>query len=344
MVSRRLVAVFVIAAFAVVLAAVLARGPSSTSGSSKARGLQHLAALEGGGRDDSGGEAAEAYSDRAFPMDDISIAQIQGAISANNAVNARGAKLGSKWDFLGPRRSTSIGSERRRSRHRHSGRAALPRSRSTRSASRRSARSTSAQPAAVCGARRTRSLRTRRGSSSRTGSRRTRSARSPSTRTTRPARRSTSAQGEANASGDSEAGVGLYRTTDDGAHWSPVPGAAAISNLRAIGGTAIEPGDPSHIAIATRAGVRGLGSNSTSTGTVAAQSPATGIWETHDGGANWALTRAGTAYEVRFDPGNPNVLYAAIGLVGITRSTNDGAWETIFSRPPERPVHVLPGR
>jgi hypothetical protein len=35
-------------------------------------------------------------------MDDISIAQIQGAISANNAVKARGAKLGSKWDFLGP--------------------------------------------------------------------------------------------------------------------------------------------------------------------------------------------------------------------------------------------------
>ncbi|HMD12962.1 MAG TPA: hypothetical protein VKG90_11590, partial [Marmoricola sp.] len=64
--------------------------------------MQHLAALEGGGRDESGGEAAEAYSDRAFPMDDISIAQIQGAISANAAVKARGAKLGSQWDFLGP--------------------------------------------------------------------------------------------------------------------------------------------------------------------------------------------------------------------------------------------------
>src|SRR5262245_66564542 len=92
MVSRRLVAVFVIAGFAVVLAAVLARGSSSTSGASKARGLQHLALLEGGGRDDSGGAAAEAYSDRAYPMDDISMAQIQGAITANAEVKARGPK------------------------------------------------------------------------------------------------------------------------------------------------------------------------------------------------------------------------------------------------------------
>jgi hypothetical protein len=79
--------------------------------------------------------------------------------------------------------------------------------------------------------------------------------------------------------------------------------------------------------------VRGLGSNNTSTGTVGAQSPATGIWETHEGGANWTLTRPGIAYEVRFDPGKPNVLYAALGTVGIARSTNDAAWETIFSRP-----------
>ena len=35
--------------------------------------------------------------------------------------------------------------------------------------------------------------------------------------------------GEANASGDSEAGLGLYKTTDDGAHWSPVPGSAAVA-------------------------------------------------------------------------------------------------------------------
>jgi hypothetical protein len=66
------------------------------------KGLQHLAVLEDGGRDDSGGAAAEAYGDRAFPMDDISITQIQGAIAADAKVKARGAKLGSKWDSIGP--------------------------------------------------------------------------------------------------------------------------------------------------------------------------------------------------------------------------------------------------
>ena len=89
MVSRRLVAVLAIAAFAVVLAVLLARGSTSASSARSTGALQHLAALEGGGRDDSGGAAAEAYSARACPMADISIDQIQGAIAANNAVAGR---------------------------------------------------------------------------------------------------------------------------------------------------------------------------------------------------------------------------------------------------------------
>jgi hypothetical protein len=332
MVSRRLVAVFAIAAFAVALAVVLARGSTSTSSAQSVRGVQHLAALEGGGRDESGGAAAEAYSDRAFPMDDISIEQIQGAIAANNAVKARGAKLGSKWDFLGPETLNvdRLGTQAFTAPTQWSGRVTAlaidPKCKPQ--------ECTLYAGAAGGGVWRSKNALAPNPSwkfisdgipTNAIGSITV----DPNDATGKTIYVGT---GEANASGDSEAGVGLYRTTDDGAHWSLVPGAAAISNLRAIGGTAIEPGDPSHIAIATRSGVRGLGSNSTSTGTVAAQSPATGIWETHDGGANWALTRAGTAYEVRFDPGNPNVLYAAIGAVGIVRSTNDGAWETIFSR------------
>src|SRR4029453_1638910 len=332
MVSRRLVAVFAIAAFAVALAVGLARGSTSTSSAQSVRGVQHLAALEGGGRDESGGAAAEAYSDRAFPMGDISIEQIQGAIAANNAVKARGAKLGSKWDFLGPETLNvdRLGTPAFTAPAQGAGRVTAP------------AIDPKGQPqectlyAGAAGG----------------GVWRSKNALAPNpswkfisdgiptnaigsiTVDPNDATGKTIyvGTGEANASGDSEAGVGLYRTTDDGAHWSLVPGAAAISNLRAIGGTAIEPGDPSLIAIATPSGGRGLGPNTPHPGPVAAQPPGSGIWETHDGGANWALTRAGTAYEVRFDPGNPNVLYAAIGAVGIVRSTNDGAWETIFSR------------
>src|SRR4029079_13761852 len=73
--------------------------------------------------------------------------------------------------------------------------------------------------------------------------------------------------GEANASGDSEAGLGLYRSTDDGAHWSLVPGSVAAANNRAIAWIAIEPGNANHILFGTRTGVRGIGSNATSAGT-----------------------------------------------------------------------------
>src|SRR6185436_14314642 len=62
--------------------------------------------------------------------------------------------------------------------------------------------------------------------------------------------------GEANASGDSEAGLGLYKTIDGGAHWSLVPGSFAVSNLRSIAWVAVEPGHANHIMIGTRSGTR----------------------------------------------------------------------------------------
>ena len=140
--------------------------------------------------------------------------------------------------------------------------------------------------------------------------------------------------GEANASGDSEAGVGLYRTTDGGAHWSPVPGAAAISNLRAIGGTAIEPGDPSHIAIATRAGMRGDRLEQHQHRRPSRRSrPRLGIWETHDGGANWTLTRAGVGVRGPLRPGQPERAVRGDRLpVGLTAlDERRRRRETIFS-------------
>ena len=74
--SRRITAVLAVAGLAVVLAALLARGSGSTAAAPSAHGKQHLATLENGGRgesEESGGAAAEAYPDRAFPADSISI-------------------------------------------------------------------------------------------------------------------------------------------------------------------------------------------------------------------------------------------------------------------------------
>ena len=92
---------------------------------------------------------------------------------------------------------------------------------------------------------------------------------------------------------------------------------------------AIDPTNPSHILIATRPGTRGVASNG---GAVTAPGPTTGIYQSNDGGATFTLTRAGTAYEVKFDPSHAGVAYAAFGAVGLVRSTTGGTtWETIFS-------------
>src|SRR4051812_4311681 len=49
--------------------------------------------------------------------------------------------------------------------------------------------------------------------------------------------------GEPNGSSDSEAGVGLFRSTDGGVSWSLVPGSAAVARDRSIGSIAINPDD-----------------------------------------------------------------------------------------------------
>ena len=65
--------------------------------------------------------------------------------------------------------------------------------------------------------------------------------------------------GEANSSGDSAAGVGLYKSTDGGDTWTGPLGAAAFSG-RAIGSIAVRPGDPNIVYVATTRGVRGVSS------------------------------------------------------------------------------------
>lgn len=141
--------------------------------------------------------------------------------------------------------------------------------------------------------------------------------------------------GEPNASADSGAGVGLYRSRDGGDTWQIVGTSAAVSYGRAISSVAVDPTNPATIYIGTARAVRGISSvsgGSTSNPPVAA---AFGVYKTTDGGATWTLIWNGNnsvrgVNRLELDPRDPTTLYAAAFQQGLWRSTGGGAFERIF--------------
>ena len=332
---RRTAAVLVLAGTITLLSVLLARAstPESSLGKASVTRTAHAALLEREPGEALGGADAEAYADDAYPASQITINEIQGAIKANAAVSALAPKLSSKWDFIGPETLDvdRLGTQSFIKPTQWSGRvtalAVDPKCKPQ--------ECTLYVGAAGGGVWRTKNALAQNASwkqisagipTNAIGS----IAIDPNDRTGGTVYVGT---GEANSSGDSEAGLGLYKTTDDGAHWSSVAGSFAVANNRAIAWVAIEPGNANHILIGTRSGARGIGSNS-NVAVPGALAPPTGVYASTDGGANFTLTQAGLINEVKFDPGNANVVYATQAGVGLLRSNAGGAagtWETIFS-------------
>jgi len=106
--------------------------------------------------------------------------------------------------------------------------------------------------------------------------------------------------GEPNGSSDSEAGVGLYKSTDFGQSWTLVPGSTAstapcasgvgtcsVATGRSIGAIAIDPANPNHIFIGTT--VARHGSSSVNGGRFTPPEGAmVGLYESTDGGATFS--------------------------------------------------------
>jgi hypothetical protein len=118
--------------------------------------------------------------------------------------------------------------------------------------------------------------------------------------------------GEPNGSSDSEAGVGLYKSTDLGQSWTPVGTSANVSAGRSISALAIDPTDGKHLYMGT--GFAAFG-NSSVDGAVAPPGPPMGLYESLDGGATWTRVFNSEVAEIQLDPRNPATVYVA-GLFG----------------------------
>lgn len=120
--------------------------------------------------------------------------------------------------------------------------------------------------------------------------------------------------GEANSSGDSYSGTGIYKSTDGGSTWSHV----GLDSSYHIGRIAINPRNPEIVYVAVLGKLFGT-------------NPDRGIYKSTNGGATWEqklfISDSTAAVDVALNPTNPETLYAAM-------------WERI-RRPQQRMVGGL---
>ncbi|HET7291272.1 MAG TPA: sialidase family protein [Vicinamibacteria bacterium] len=150
--------------------------------------------------------------------------------------------------------------------------------------------------------------------------------------------------GEANASGDSGAGVGLYRSDDGGDTWTGPIGGTYFAG-RSVGSIALAPGA---IYVGTTRGVRGVSSVTGGATTNPPVAQPFGLWKSTDGGATFTFLHNGTANaadcypvtgvacsirgvrRVAIDPADPSIVYAGSYQRGVWRSNDAGAtWTQI---------------
>ena len=159
--------------------------------------------------------------------------------------------------------------------------------------------------------------------------------------------------GEESGSSDSEAGLGLWKSTDGGNNWSLVPGSSAVSNNRSIGAISVDPHNAQHIFIGTDVARHGASSVNGGRMTPPA-APKVALYESTDGGSSFheVLSRPsdtvdpaspngsdffrGGVTDVQYDPTHAGTLYATITDYGLFRSTNNGTtWTQIFTGQPD---------
>jgi len=151
--------------------------------------------------------------------------------------------------------------------------------------------------------------------------------------------------GEANAI--NQAGLGLYKSTDGGDHWSLVPGSFAVSHDRSIGAVRIDPTDPQTIWLGTADGRQGQ-SNVNGGAVPPPGAPPLGVYVSHDGGAHFThafslpddlnpgFEEDGGVTNIQLDPAAHTTVYASFLDGGVWRTDptdeplNDASWQRVF--------------
>ena len=337
--TRRLTAVLALAAVAIAAAAFGARESRTTPPPTAAAHAKNMPLWTRGrelqrgqsGEENENTAAAEEYASRAYPADDITWEQTQTAMAAAAKLGSVGPSLSPKWDAVGPTTLDvdRLGTQTYQRGTQWSGRitamAVDPKCKPD--------RCTLYIGAAGGGLwRTTNALETTPHWKSISDDVPSNAVGSVAVDPNDPTGKTIYlGTGESNGS-DSEAGIGLYRTTDGGAHWALLPGSQAVAAKRGVAGLAVDPQNPSHILIGTGAGLNGSSGNGGGSSAIPG-APAIALYGSTDGGATFTVSRAGTAHEIRFDPVNPSVVYAVFTGGGLWRSDAGGAagtWQQIF--------------
>jgi hypothetical protein len=146
--------------------------------------------------------------------------------------------------------------------------------------------------------------------------------------------------GEPNASSDSEAGLGVFKSTDGGDHWTSLPGSGrGVATDRAVSSIVVDPGDAQHLWIGTAVARHGSSSSNGGRRTPP-DAPALGVYETTDGGATFTPTSFitqgdndlhpqaaedgtdlfnGGVTKMQLDPNDPSQLYVSAFGYGVYR-------------------------
>jgi len=141
--------------------------------------------------------------------------------------------------------------------------------------------------------------------------------------------------GEPNASGDSEAGVGIYASTNNGSKWTLLPGSPAAMKARSISTILVDPSHPGTLYVGTTRGVRGVSAVTGGSVSLAPDAAPWGLWKTTDGGNSFAEVWNGNGSlrgvnHVAMD--SHGTIYAAAFGQGIWRSSDGGStWEQVFA-------------